>query len=198
MAIGVSTAEGKLPLPFAAYKFLVQILFESAKPEHIAAHTFLVLKWNLISFADIVVTALIDSIHCHNDAILFEIGRTKMDQERTRNIDHPWHLYANCEFPQICTFLAMACHLISCPKILEGGCVLFLKVWISVINLIGFFLALYCVPCIGRHLCLLACHLNPLAPIQSGKVLSPILQQEQRHALLEHPFAFVQTGQCLA
>ena len=125
MAIGVSTSEGKLPLPFAAYKFLAQILFESAKPEHIAAHTFLVLEWNLISRADMVVTALIDSIRCHNDAILFEIGRTKTDQEGTRNIDHPWHLYANCEFPQICTFLAMARHLISCPKILEGGCVLF-------------------------------------------------------------------------
>ena len=100
MAIGVSTSEGKLPLPFAAYKFLAQILFESAKPEHIAAHTFLVLEWNLISRADMVVTALIDSIRCHNDAILFEIGRTKTDQEGTRNIDHPWHLYANCEFPQ--------------------------------------------------------------------------------------------------
>ena len=125
MAIGVSTAEGKLPLPFAAYKFLAQILFESEKPEHIAAHTFLVLEWNLISRADMVVTSLIDSIHCHNDATLFEIGRTKTDQEGTRNVDHPSHLYSNCEFPQICTFLALARHLISCPKILEGGCVLF-------------------------------------------------------------------------
>ena len=88
-AIGVSTAEGKLPLPFAVYKFLAQILFESEKPEHIAAHTFLVLKWNLISHADMVITSLIDSIHCHNDAILFEIGRTKMDLEGTRNVDHP-------------------------------------------------------------------------------------------------------------
>ncbi len=108
MAIGVSTAKGKLPLPFVAYKFLAQILFERAKPKHIAAHTFLLLEWNLISCANMVVTALIDSIHCHNDAILFEIGRTKTDKEGTCNINHPWHLYANCEFSQICIFLAMA------------------------------------------------------------------------------------------
>jgi hypothetical protein len=40
MAIGISTAEGYLPLPFTTH---VQVLCEdtSAKPEHIAAHTFL-------------------------------------------------------------------------------------------------------------------------------------------------------------
>ncbi len=89
MDIGISTAEGKLPLPFTIYKFLVQILFESAMAENIAARTFLVYEWNLISCAGMVVTALINPIHCRYNAILFEIGRTNMEQEGTCNFNHP-------------------------------------------------------------------------------------------------------------
>ena len=42
--LGLSQVEGKKALPFEAYKYLAKILFESDKPEHIAAHTFLLLK----------------------------------------------------------------------------------------------------------------------------------------------------------
>ena len=123
--LGLSMIEGKRPLSFAAYKFLAQVLFESNKPEHVAAHTFLILQWNLIARAEYVVEAKIDSIWSQQDSIMFDIGKTKTDQEGTRNIDHPWHLYSNNECPYICPTLALARHLINDPNILAGQRALF-------------------------------------------------------------------------
>ena len=45
------------------------------------AHAFLLLEWNLISRAEYVVGAKIDSMWCSNDALLFDIGITKTDQD---------------------------------------------------------------------------------------------------------------------
>jgi hypothetical protein len=69
VALGLSNSKGKLPLPFEAFKLLAQILFKSEKQEHIAAHLFLLLEWNLISLSEMVVSALIDVIRCNSDAI---------------------------------------------------------------------------------------------------------------------------------
>ena len=123
--LGLSLAEGKKPLPFAAYKLLARILFESDKPEHVAAHTFLILEWNLIARAEFVVDVKIDAIYFQNDAIMIDMGKTKTDQDGTKNIDHPWHLYANNHCPYICPVLAIARLLINNPIILAGQCDLF-------------------------------------------------------------------------
>jgi hypothetical protein len=123
--LGLSSDEGKKPLPLAAFKYLAKVLFESKKTEHIGAHTFLLIQWNLISRAEFVIGSNIDSIWCHGDAILFDIGTTKTDQEGTRNIDHPWHVYSNNECPYICPVLALARYLIDKPHILAGNCPLF-------------------------------------------------------------------------
>lgn len=104
--IGLSNSKRRLPLPFEAFNLLAQILFESEKQEHIAAHLFLLLEWNLISRAEMVVSALIDVICYNSDTIHFDIEKSKTNQDGTRNVDHP-------------------CHLINCPKILEGKTVLF-------------------------------------------------------------------------
>ena len=56
---------------------------------------------------------------------MFDIGKTKTDQEVIKNIDHPWHVYSNPEYPEIFQFLAMACHMICDPTILNGRCRLF-------------------------------------------------------------------------
>jgi len=118
--LGLSLAEGKKPLPIAAYKELARILFESEKPEHVAAHAFLILAWNLIARAEFVVDVKIDAIYFQNDAIMIDMGKTKTDQDGTKNIDHPWHLYANNHCPYICPVLAVARHLINNPIILSG------------------------------------------------------------------------------
>ena len=87
--LGLSATEGKKPLPFRAYCHLAKILFESENAEYIAAHSFLLLDWNLISRAEFVVGAKIDLVSAVEDALVFEIGKTKTDQEGTKNIDHP-------------------------------------------------------------------------------------------------------------
>ena len=123
--LGLAATEGKKPLPIRAYKYMAKILFESDKPEHIAAHLFLLIEWNLISRAEFVVDAKIDLVSFQEDAMLFDIGQTKTDQEGTKNAGHPWHVYSNPEDPYICTCLAMARHLITYPTILQGQCALF-------------------------------------------------------------------------
>ena len=87
--LGLSTVEGKKHLPLAGYRLLSKILFESDKPEHIFAHTFLVFEWNLISRAEYVVDAKIDLVSFMKDALLFDMGVTKTDQEGIKNLDHP-------------------------------------------------------------------------------------------------------------
>jgi len=81
--LGLSTIEGKKPLPFCAYEYLAKILFESDKAEYVAAHTFLILEWNLISRAEYLVDATIDAVTFKGDAMLFDIGKTKTDQVGT-------------------------------------------------------------------------------------------------------------------
>jgi hypothetical protein len=123
--LGLSTVEGKKHLPFAAYRHLAQILFESEKSEHIYAHAFLVLEWNLISRAEFLVDAKIDIVSFTKDALIFAMGVTKTDQEGTKNVDHPWHVYSCPEFPEICAHLAFARHIMASPTILNGGVQLF-------------------------------------------------------------------------
>ncbi len=89
------------------------------------SHTFLIIAWNLISCAEFVIGSSIDSIWFHGNAVLFDIGKTKPDQEGTWNIDHPWHVYSNNECPYICPVLALARYLIDHPNILAGKCPLF-------------------------------------------------------------------------
>jgi hypothetical protein len=121
--------KGKKPLLLAAYKYLAKKIFESKKPEHVGAHMFLIIAWNLISHAVFVIGSNIDSIWFHGNAILFDIGKTKTNQEETQNIDYPWHVYSNNECPNICPALAMARYLIDHPHILAGKCPLFFKDW---------------------------------------------------------------------
>ena len=69
-------------MPMATFKKLAKILIESEKPEDIPAHTFLVIDWNLISWAEYVVDAKIDLVSFTEDALVFDMGITKTDQER--------------------------------------------------------------------------------------------------------------------
>ena len=123
--LSLAATEGKKTLPLRAYKYLAKILFESDEPDHVDAHTFLLLECNLISWAEYVVDSNIYLVSFQQDALLFDIGKTKTYQEVTKNIDHPWHIYSNTEYPEIYPFLVMACHMICDPKILNGQCHIF-------------------------------------------------------------------------
>jgi len=118
-------ATGKDPLPFDAYVFLAEILCKDENPEYIAAHLFLLLDWNLISRADMIVNANIELVRAWSDCLMFEIGRSKTDQEGKKHVDHPFHVYSCPENPAICPVVAFAKHLIHQPNILKGKCKLF-------------------------------------------------------------------------
>eukprot|EP00956_Cyclotella_meneghiniana_P034023 scaffold100967_cov120-Cyclotella_meneghiniana.AAC.1 len=122
---GLRTSEGKDPIPFSAYEHLCHILHKSRDPQHIAAHLFLTLDWNMLSRVDFIVTTNVEFIGMSSDAIRFDVGLTKTDQEGRNNIDHPFHVYSCPENPVVCPVLAMAKHLIKNPDILGGNCKLF-------------------------------------------------------------------------
>ena len=123
--LGLSTVEGKKHMPMGAFKKLAKVLYESPNGEHIPAHTFLIFDWNLVSRAEFVVGANIDLVSFSEDALLFHMGVTKTDQEGTKNVDHPWHVYSNPECPEICAHLALARLLMYNPTILNGQIALF-------------------------------------------------------------------------
>ena len=76
-------------MPFMAYHLLAKILFESDSPEHMYAHSFLALNWNLVSRSNYVADSKINLVLFKNDSLLFEMAPTKTDQDGTRNVDHP-------------------------------------------------------------------------------------------------------------
>jgi hypothetical protein len=49
-ALGLGMIEGKDPMPFPAYVKLASILVQSLDPQHVVAHLFLLLDWNMVSF----------------------------------------------------------------------------------------------------------------------------------------------------
>ena len=73
----MAATEGKKPLPFRAYNYLAKILFESDEPEHVVAHTFLLLEWNIKPRSEYVVDSNIDLVSFQQDSLLLDIGKTK-------------------------------------------------------------------------------------------------------------------------
>jgi hypothetical protein len=124
-ALGMRTVEGKDPIPLAAYTYLANVLIKSDDPEHVAAHLFLLLEWNLISRADMVINANIDLVGMYNDSLCFQVGPSKGDQEGSKHQDHPFHVYSVPQNPAICPVLAFCKHLLCNPRILSGKCKLF-------------------------------------------------------------------------
>lgn len=103
-----------------AYGLLTKLLFESNNPEHLYAHTFLVLHWNIVSRIEYVVYTKTNLVLFKNDSLLFDMGPMKTDQNGTRNVDHPWHVYSCREYPEICAQLLLARLVMENTLILNG------------------------------------------------------------------------------
>ena len=69
--------------------------------------------------------AKIDHISFYRDALIFDFAKTKTDQKGIKNIDHPWHVYANPLDPIVCPVLVLARYMIINPSILTGQTNLF-------------------------------------------------------------------------
>ncbi|KAL3769767.1 hypothetical protein ACHAWO_011295 [Cyclotella atomus] len=122
---GLRTSEGKDPMPYPAYVHLAKALSMSDKPEHTAAHLFLLLEWNMVSRSEAVVDQHIDLFGVYNDALLVHLGPSKGDQDGSKHADHPWHIYSVPQEPAICPVLAFSKYLVTHPHVLTGDCKVF-------------------------------------------------------------------------
>jgi len=68
---------------------VISILACNQDPEHVAAHLFLLLDWNMVSHAENVVNSHMDLFGIHDDALLVYLGPSKGDQEGTKHINNP-------------------------------------------------------------------------------------------------------------
>jgi len=69
----------------------------------------------------------------YEDALLVHMGPSKGDQEGTKHVEHPWHLYSVPQEPTICPVLAFAKYLVAFPHILGGDCKV--RIILSLINI---------------------------------------------------------------
>ena len=92
----------------------------SPDPEHVAAHLFLLLDWNMLSHAKNVCNAHHDLFGIFDDALLVYVGLSKGHQDGMKHIDHLWHIYSIPEQPKICHVLAFSKYLLTYSHIMNG------------------------------------------------------------------------------
>jgi hypothetical protein len=104
--------EGKLPLPFDAYRFLSYKAASQKVNTSTAFHwSFGVLMFNLMARVHSICTIKLKHIFWEADSLVILIPKHKGDQEGKQAF--PRHLYANTECPEICPVLSLAVHLFS-------------------------------------------------------------------------------------
>jgi hypothetical protein len=123
--LGLKITEGKSHMTVPVYEKACEIFFESSKPEHVFAHAFLVLDWNLMKRAENVVEAKIAHVFFREDALVFIFAKSKSQQDGKEEYLGPWHVYANPLKPHICPVLALARFLFTFPETFSGNKPLF-------------------------------------------------------------------------
>ena len=104
--LGLKVKEGKLHMTVEVYETIARLMFESDKREHMFAHAFHVLDWNLMKRVENVVDCKIAHICFCNDSLTFIFSKSKSSDKE--ELLGPWHVYANPGNPHICLFLALA------------------------------------------------------------------------------------------
>ncbi len=79
----------------------------------------------MLSRAENVCNAHLDLFGIFDDALLVYVGPSKGDQDGTKHIDHPWHIYSVPEGLKICPVLAFSKYLLTHPHIMNGECLMF-------------------------------------------------------------------------
>mmetsp|Transcript_21038 Transcript_21038/g.25871 ORF Transcript_21038/g.25871 Transcript_21038/m.25871 type:complete len:633 (+) Transcript_21038:146-2044(+) len=122
--LGLKISEGKEHMTFEVYSKIARILFESGQPEHIFAHLFFILDWNLMKRAENCNTCMISHIRFEEDCLVFQFAKSKGAQDGEDHLG-PWHVYSNPLEPHICPVLALAKYIITYPSVLSGKVPLF-------------------------------------------------------------------------
>lgn len=81
-SLALKISEGKKAMTRSVYSFLCRLLMESNKKEHLFAHLFLALDWNLMKRAENVVDCKIDHIWVEDDSIIFQFAKSIITKKR--------------------------------------------------------------------------------------------------------------------
>lgn len=110
---------GKIPLEFSLYCQIATRFLTSGKTEHIFAHLFLILSWNLCCRAGNTAEICFAHLAWQQDALGIIFAHTKSDSTGERKKDYR-HLYANPFIPCICPVFTLGLYLLCFPKVLSG------------------------------------------------------------------------------
>ena len=123
-ASGQRLDEGKKGMQFEVYKKMCEILYKSDDDEHLFAHAFLTMEWNLLARSDNCFSMHVSHIAFQNGCLLFFFSKSKGNQTGEAS-EHPWHVYSNPQNPCLCPVLALARYLLSNPDVVKNKGLLF-------------------------------------------------------------------------
>ncbi|GFH49053.1 hypothetical protein CTEN210_05529 [Chaetoceros tenuissimus] len=122
--LGLKVKSGKDHMTIEVYEKIAKLFFYSGKTEHVFAHAFHVLDWNLMKRAENVAHCKIAHIFFCNDSLVFIFAKSKSTKKEEKFLG-PWHVYANPHKPWLCPVLALARYLLTYPEAFAGSRPLF-------------------------------------------------------------------------
>ena len=139
---GAGLDEGKKEMSFEGYKRLCEELYNGKVDDHLFAHDFLTMEWNLIVRSENCVNIHVQHIQWRSDSLIYYFGTSKCNQTGDISND-TWHVYSNSKNTKNCPILALDKYFFSHAKILTTNSKLFpgnhqyerfLKIFHKIIN----------------------------------------------------------------
>ena len=121
---GASLYEGKKAMSFEVYKRLCEELCNGKVDDHLFAHAFLKIEWNLMLRSDNCVYMHVQHIQWRSDSLIYDFRNSKGNQMVDRAND-TCRVYSNPNNPTISPVLALAKYFFSHSGILTANSKLF-------------------------------------------------------------------------
>ena len=121
---GASIDEVNREMSFEVYKLLCEELYNGKGDDHLFAHAFLTMEWNLMTRSNNCANMHVQHIQWRSDSLIYYFGTLKGNQTGDRAND-PWHVYSNLKNPTICPVFALAKYFFSYPNILTTNSKIF-------------------------------------------------------------------------
>ena len=104
---GASLDEGKEAMSFEVYKKLCEELYNGKFDDHVFAHSFLKMEWDLMARSNNCVNIRVRHIQLRLDCLIFYFGTLKVNQPGGIAND-PWRVYSNPKNPTFFTVIALS------------------------------------------------------------------------------------------
>jgi hypothetical protein len=109
----IKSTEGKLPLPFAGYRLIVQKFYtmhpnlrDMSWSQGIFGWMYTVWSWNLMARSVTTADLHFSHLSWDRDCLKVSVPSTKSNKDGARSAEY--HVYVNPEDPQICQILSFA------------------------------------------------------------------------------------------